>query len=128
MPSTHIITGEWARGAEKALIEAVQSAFVVALKTPEWDRDVVIDLYGANRRIVPKGKSERYTRIEIKLFSGRSMDAKRNLYKSIVANLNALGVPEDEIKILLIEIAAENWGIRGGVPASEVDLGFKVDV
>jgi hypothetical protein len=22
----------------------------------------------------------------------------------------------------------ENWGIRGGVPASEVDLGFEVDV
>jgi hypothetical protein len=50
MPSTHIITGEWARGVEMALIEAVQSAFVAALKTPQWDRDVVIDVYGANRR------------------------------------------------------------------------------
>jgi len=50
MPSTRIITGEWARGVEMALIEAVQSAFVAALKTPQWDRDVVIDVYGANRR------------------------------------------------------------------------------
>jgi phenylpyruvate tautomerase PptA (4-oxalocrotonate tautomerase family) len=128
MPSTHIITGEWARGRETAVVEAVQSAFVAVLKTPEWDRDVVVDLYPASRRIVPTGKSERYTRVEIKLFNGRSMVAKRNLYRSIVANLAALGVPKDEVKILLIEIAAENWGIRGGVPASEVNLGFKVDV
>jgi phenylpyruvate tautomerase PptA (4-oxalocrotonate tautomerase family) len=128
MPSTHIITGEWARGREMALIEAVQSAFVAAIKTPQWDRDVVVDLYDANRRIAPEGKSERYTRIEIKLLSGRSMGAKRSLYKSIVDNLAALGIPREEIKILLIEIPPENWGIRGGVPASEVDMGFKVDV
>ena len=28
----------------------------------------------------------------------------------------------------LRESVAENWGIRGGLPASEVDLGFKVDL
>ncbi len=128
MPSTTIITGEWVRGSETALIEAVQSAFVNAIKTPEWDRDIVVDLYPAERRIVPTGKSQRYTRIEIKLFSGRSMEAKRNLYRLIVENLSGLGVPKGEIKILLIEIEPQNWGIRGGLPASEVDLGFKIDV
>ncbi|MDH4062060.1 MAG: hypothetical protein OEU94_14730, partial [Aquincola sp.] len=30
-----------------------------------WDRDVVLDLYDANRRIFSHGRSERYTRIEI---------------------------------------------------------------
>jgi len=128
MPSTTIITGEWARDEEMTLIEAVQSAFVAALKTPEWDRDIVIDLYGAGRRIVPTGKSERYTRIEIKLFSGRSMAAKRSLYRAIVENLAGCGIAKDEIKILLVEIPPQNWGIRGGLPASEVDIGFKVDV
>jgi len=128
MPSTTIITGEWARDEEMTLIEAVQSAFVAALKTPEWDRDIVVDLYGAGRRIVPTGKSERYTRIEIKLFSGRSMAAKRSLYRAIVENLAGCGIAKDEIKILLVEIPPQNWGIRGGLPASEVDIGFKVDV
>jgi hypothetical protein len=32
------------------------------------------------------------------------------------------------IKITLIEIPPENWGLRGGMPASEIDLGFKIDV
>lgn len=43
-------------------------------------------------------------------------------------NLGKLGIPADHVKVLLRESAAENWGVRGGVPASEVDLGFKVDV
>jgi phenylpyruvate tautomerase PptA (4-oxalocrotonate tautomerase family) len=128
MPSTNIITGEWARGRELELIEAVQSAFLTAIKTPEWDRDIVLDLYANNRRIVPTGKSERYTRIEIRLFPGRSIEAKRALYKTIVANLSGLGIAKDEIKILLLEIPAPDWGIRGGVPASEVDMGYKIDV
>jgi hypothetical protein len=30
--------------------------------------------------------------------------------------------------ILIKEIPTENWGIRGGQAACDVDLGFKVDV
>jgi hypothetical protein len=32
------------------------------------------------------------------------------------------------VLIKLNEIPVENWGIRGGNPASEVDLGFNVKV
>jgi len=35
--------------------------------------------------------------------------------------------PKD-IFIVLHEVPMENWGIRGGIPASEVNLGFKVNV
>jgi phenylpyruvate tautomerase PptA (4-oxalocrotonate tautomerase family) len=128
MPSTRITTGTWARGSEQEVIDAVQSALLSALKIPDYDRDVVLDIYDAVARIVPTGRSERYTRIEVVMFSGRSLDAKRALYQALVANLSALGVPATEIKIILQEVPAENWGLRGGQPASEIDLGFKVDV
>jgi phenylpyruvate tautomerase PptA (4-oxalocrotonate tautomerase family) len=128
MPSTRIITGDWARGREMELIEAVQSALLAAIKIPDWDRDIVVELCDSHRRIVPTGRSEQFTRIESKLFSGRSLEAKRRLYRSIVQNLAALGVPKDEIKIILVEVPLENWGVRGGLAASEIDLGFKVDV
>lgn len=128
MPSVRIVTGEWARGHEMALIEAVQSAMLSAIKIPEWDRDVVVDLYDRTRRIVPTGSSERFTRIEIELFSGRSIDAKRDLYRSIVEKLAGLGVPELETKIILIEVPMQNWGLRGGLPASEMEISFKVNV
>jgi phenylpyruvate tautomerase PptA (4-oxalocrotonate tautomerase family) len=128
MPSTRILTGDWARGREMDLINAVQSALLSAIKIPDWDRDVIIDLYDDKQRIVPTGRSERYTRVEIELFSGRSTEAKRALYRTIVQNLAILGVPETEIKTILIEVRAENWGLRGGLPASEIDIGFKVEV
>jgi phenylpyruvate tautomerase PptA (4-oxalocrotonate tautomerase family) len=128
MPSTRIATGDWARGRERDLIDAVQSALLSAIRIPDWDRDIVIDLYDSEQRIVPTGRSERYTRVEIELFSGRSTEAKRELYRTVVQNLVVLGVPETEIKTILIEVPAENWGLRGGLPASEIDVGFKVDV
>jgi phenylpyruvate tautomerase PptA (4-oxalocrotonate tautomerase family) len=33
-----------------------------------------------------------------------------------------------EIPILLHEPSLDNWGVAGGKPASEVDLGFKIEV
>jgi phenylpyruvate tautomerase PptA (4-oxalocrotonate tautomerase family) len=128
MPSTRITTGTWARGCEAKVIEAVQAALFSSLKIPDYDRDVTLDVYESATRIVPTSRSERYTRVEITMFSGRSLDAKRTLYKAVVANLSELGVPANEIKIILIEVSPENWGLRGGLPASEIDLGFKVDV
>jgi phenylpyruvate tautomerase PptA (4-oxalocrotonate tautomerase family) len=128
MPGTRLTTGTWVRGSEMKVIEAVQTALFSSLKLPDYDRDIVLDVYDSDTRIVPTGRSERYTRIEIMMFSGRSMDAKRLLYKTLVANLSEMGVPANEIKIILIEVPAENWGLRGGLSASEIDLGFKVDV
>jgi phenylpyruvate tautomerase PptA (4-oxalocrotonate tautomerase family) len=128
MPSVKIITGEWARGRELELIGAVQSALMRAIKIPEWDRDATVDLFDAARRIVPTGASDRFTRVEITLFSGRSIEAKRDLYRTIVANLAAAGVPELEIKIILLEVPMQDWGLRGGQAGSDIEIGFKVDV
>jgi phenylpyruvate tautomerase PptA (4-oxalocrotonate tautomerase family) len=88
----------------------------------------VVDIYDAARRIVPTGMSERFTRIEIELFSGRSIEAKRSLYRSLVENLAGLGVPELETKIIFIEVPLQNWGLKGGFPASETAISFKMDV
>ena len=128
MPCVRIAPGNWAVGIEMKLIEAVQSALVSAFKIPEWDRDVVLDLYDENQRIVSTGRSERYTRIEIIGIAARSMEAKRALFKAIADNLKAVGVPRNETRIFLVEPPPENWGVKGGIPASEADLGFKVEV
>ncbi len=128
MPCVRIATGRWAENCSLQLIEAVQSALVSAFKIPEWDRDVVLDLYDETRRIVSTGRSERYTRIEIIGIAARSLEAKRALFKAIADNLEAVGVPRNETRIFMIEPPPESWGIKGGVPASEADLGFKVDV
>ena len=110
------------------MIEAVQSALREALKIPEYDRTLRLIEHPATHFAVPPGRSEKYTLVEITMFSGRSMNAKRALYQAIVRHLSAAGVPANDIKITLIETPPENWGLRGGIPASEIDLGFKIDV
>ncbi len=128
MPCVRITTGKWAEGLEIELMEAVQSALVSAFKIPESDRDVVLDLYEESRRLVSHGRSERYTRVEILGIAERSLNAKRVLFKTIVKNLQSVGVPKSETRIVLVEPPADSWGVKGGIPASEVDLGFKIDV
>ena len=127
MPCARIATGTWAVGIEMKLIDAVQSALISAFRIAEWDRDVVLDLYDANRRIVSTGRSERFTRIEIIGIAARSLEAKRTLFKAIVDNLEAVGVPRTETRICLLEPPAESWGIKGGQLASEADLGFAIN-
>lgn len=64
----------------------------------------------------------------LELFSGRSSDAKRNLYQSIVNTLSEkLGVKKEEVFILIQEQPKENWGIKGGVPASDIIKGFHIN-
>jgi hypothetical protein len=128
MPNTLIATRAGWITEPGAVIDAVQSALRKALKIPEGDRTLRLVEYPASHFAVPPGRGEKFTPVEVTMFSGRSMGAKRALYQAIVRNLAALDVPPPDIKITLIETPPENWGIRGGMPASEIDLDFKIDV
>jgi phenylpyruvate tautomerase PptA (4-oxalocrotonate tautomerase family) len=128
VPNTLIATRAGWIDDPAAVIDAVQSALREGLKIPQWDRTLRLIEHPASHFAVPPGRGEKFTLVEVSMFSGRSMDAKKALYQAIVRNLASLGVPALDIKITLIEIPPENWGLRGGMPASEIDLGFKIDV
>ena len=128
MPCVRIATGKWAVGSETRLMEAVQAALVDAFKIPDSDRDIVIDMYDENCRLVSHGRSERYTRVEIVGIAARSLGAKRLLFKAIADRLEAVGVPRMETRIFLVEPSPESWGIKGGLLASDVDIGFAINV
>ena len=129
MPNVTIeIRRHYTRAEEEAIIAAIHAALMEGIKTPAWDKTIRLIVHEPHRFAVPPRCTDRYTLVEIDLFAGRSLEAKRALYQALVRNLGKFGIPSGDIKILLRESGAENWGIRGGVPASEVDLGFKVDV
>lgn len=115
---------------ESRLMEAVHSALREAFKLLPGDRHVRLIAHEPHRFACPPDRShpELYTHISIDAFPGRSLDAKRALYRGIVEKLAGLGIPRDHVKILLRELAKENWGIRGGQAASDVELGFKIEV
>lgn len=119
------------RSAEykKAILNGVHSALVEAFKIPDYDRNQRIYELDPEGIELPTNKTEQFTLIEITAFKGRSDLAKKNLFKSIVNNLQASpGISGDDIMIIIHEPPLENWGIRGGKPANEVDLGFNIEV
>jgi phenylpyruvate tautomerase PptA (4-oxalocrotonate tautomerase family) len=115
---------------EVALMEAVHAALREAFKILPHDRNVRLVVHAPHRFACPpdRARPELYTHVSIDAFAGRSLDAKRALYRAIVANLERLGIPADHVKILLRELPRESWGIRGGQAACDVDLGYKLDV
>lgn len=111
---------------------AVHTALCEAFRIKTTGRNVRLMVHAPHRFACPPGREypERYTHthISIDACAGRSLDAKRALYRTIVDGLAPLGIPKDHVKILLREIPRENWGIRGGQAGCDIDLGFKVDV
>jgi phenylpyruvate tautomerase PptA (4-oxalocrotonate tautomerase family) len=129
MPLVKIETRKsWSVTQKKEIMEAIHSAMREALKIPEDDRDIRFHEYQPEDFQVSPEKTENYILVEISMFTGRSLQAKKELYQCIVANLGNQGISSTDIFIVLHEIPLENWGIRGGIPASEVDLGFKIGV
>jgi phenylpyruvate tautomerase PptA (4-oxalocrotonate tautomerase family) len=111
----------------QALIEAVYLAQREALKVPEGDRMIRYVEHRPEHFAVPPGKTENYTLVQIVMFPGRSLDAKRALYNNIRRRFGELGIAASDVFIVLHEPPLDNWGLQGG-PAYEVDLGFRLDV
>lgn len=114
---------------KKALLDGVHSALVSALKIPDYDRvQRLYELDEANFEY-PSMKTDKITLIELTIFNGRSLEAKKQLYYEINNNLTQNpGIPSNDIVIVIHEPPLQNWGIRGGKPANEVDLGFEIKV
>ena len=131
MPSVLIeVRQQYSVEKETAIMEAVHMALREAFKIKPNDKHVRLVVHEPHRFICPPDKEnpDSYIHVSIDALAGRSIEAKRNLYKAIVNNLEPLGIPKDHTKILLREIPTTNWGVRGGQAASDIDLGFKIDV
>jgi phenylpyruvate tautomerase PptA (4-oxalocrotonate tautomerase family) len=131
MPSTIIeVRTRHTQEREVALIDAVHRALVRAFKIPEDDKNVRLVVHEPHRFACPpdRARPELYTIVTVSAFAGRSVDAKRLLYREIVGSLSLLGIPSDHVLILLQELTRENWGVRGGQAACDVDMGFEIEV
>ena len=114
---------------KQAILDEVHAALVEDFVIPDHDRHQQIYELDENNFEIPSTKSRRFVVVEIIAFQGRSFEAKKKLYSAIVRNLGrSPGITGDDILIILHEPPKENWGIHWGKPASEVDVGFKIDV
>ncbi|MFB0919352.1 MAG: tautomerase family protein [Oscillospiraceae bacterium] len=114
---------------KKALLDGVHQALVDALKIPDYDRMQRLYELDKEHFEISSNRTEDFILIELTIFQGRSFKAKKNLYKAIVDNLEkALFIKGTDILIVINEPPLENWGVSGGKPASEIDVGFKINV
>ena len=129
MPIVRIeVKRSWPGEIRRRLIDTTHEAMMQVLKIPEHDKLIRYVEHKADDFISPPGTSDNYILVEISLFPGRSLDAKRRLYQELVRRYGELGIAPGDTRIVLYESALDNWGVRGGIPASEVNLGFSVNV
>jgi phenylpyruvate tautomerase PptA (4-oxalocrotonate tautomerase family) len=113
---------------KQALLDAAHAALVQALGIPDHDRMQRIVEHARHDFELPPASSDNFVLVEVTMFAGRSRQAKRRLYQALVRNLGELGVAPTDVLVVLHEPPLETWGIRGGQMASEVELGFEVQV
>jgi hypothetical protein len=76
----------------------------------------------------PEGRTDNYTIIEISLFEGRSIEAKKKLYQLIFERFEKeLKILPVDVEITLFETPMHNWGIRGK-SGDELVYNYKVNV
>ena len=110
------------------LSEAVHQSVVEALSYPyekKFQRFISLE---PEDFIFPADRSASYTIIEISMFEGRTVEAKKALVQALFRNIEqGCGISPQDIEITISETPKENWGIRGK-PGDELGLNYKVNV
>ncbi len=130
MPLVRIEIGKGrTREYKRAILDGVHAALIEAFRIPDHDRNQLLRETEPDCFEYGNGKTAQFTVVELTVFPGRSVEAKRRLYQAVVRNLEkAPGIPPTDVFIVLHEPPLQNWGLRGGRAACDLDLGFKVDV
>lgn len=131
MPSITIdVRCRYEAAQAQALMQAAHDALVEALGVSPVHRNVLLREHAASHFI---GRTDcpdpaRLTNLTIHLLPGRSVEAKRRLYRSLVQRFEAFGIPPACVLVRLVEQPAENFGVRGGQALCDVELGYPLSV
>jgi len=129
MPCLRIETTQgWLEGRSDELFERIDSVLCQVLKVPPHDSLIRLNEYPEDKLCRPATSGENYTFIEVALFAGRSLETKRALYAGLTQVMADLGAAADDVTIALYELELDNWGIRGGRPASDFSFGFPISI
>ncbi|HEY4213639.1 MAG TPA: tautomerase family protein [Steroidobacteraceae bacterium] len=113
-----------------ALSQAIHACVVEALKFPPDKRAHRFFPMEPEDFYIPggQGRSDRYTIVEISLFEGRTVEAKKHLIHLMFERIAvATGITPADLEITLTETPRHNWGFRGQT-GDEVGLDYKVNV
>ncbi|HQN94053.1 MAG TPA: tautomerase family protein [Prolixibacteraceae bacterium] len=109
---------------KRIFMDTVHESMVETLKIPANDKNIRLMDYDAD---CFDTKPPYQYFIEIIMFSGRTKETKSKLFRSLVDKLHdKLNIDPQSVFIVINEQPTENWGIRGGISASDVQLDFTI--
>jgi 4-oxalocrotonate tautomerase family enzyme len=110
------------------LSKAIHSSVMEALSYPQskiFHRFITLE---KENFIFPDDRSDSYTIIEISMFEGRSIEAKKSLVRGLFTRIERMcGISPQDLEITIFETPKENWGIRGKC-GDELALNYNVNV
>ncbi len=119
---------EYLNACRQDLSNAIHAAAMDALALPESKRFHRFIGLDAADFIHPGDRGRHYTIIEISMFEGRSVEARKALIRGLFTRLEAeCGIAPHDVEITIVETPRHNWGIRG-FPADELTLDYTVKV
>ena len=111
-----------------AMSETLHSCVIDGLHFPKDKKFHRFFPMSADNFLFPKGRSDKYTIIEVSIFEGRSVDAKKEFIELVYKRFREqLGIVEKDIEITIFETPKQNWGIRG-LSGNELVLDYNVNI
>ena len=108
--------------------EVIHSCVVDALSFPRDKRAHRFFPLDPEDFYYPAGRTPRYTIVEISMFEGRSVEAKKHLIRLLFGRTQTeLDLDPADLEITITETPKHNWGFRGK-PGDEIGLNYKVEV
>jgi phenylpyruvate tautomerase PptA (4-oxalocrotonate tautomerase family) len=118
---------EFLNPIKQELSDAINSCMVDALEYPADKRSHRFFPLDPSDFFYPPDRSERYTIIELSMFEGRSIVAKKQLIRLLFERVQLLGISPQDLEITIFETPKYNWGFRG-LPGDEHQLNYRTDV
>jgi phenylpyruvate tautomerase PptA (4-oxalocrotonate tautomerase family) len=110
------------------LSQVIHSCAMDALELPEDKRAHRFFPVAAEDFLMPGGRTDAYTIIEITMMSGRSVAAKKKLVRLLFDRTrDEVGISHQDLEICIYEAPPENWGFRG-MHGDEVKLNYNINI
>jgi phenylpyruvate tautomerase PptA (4-oxalocrotonate tautomerase family) len=106
---------------KRTIADVVYEAMLDTLKAPVNDRFQVVTEHAPEDRIADESylgikRTPDCVFIQLTLNAGRSLEQKKDFYKSVADGLHdRLGLRREDVFISLVEVAKENWSFGNGV-------------
>jgi phenylpyruvate tautomerase PptA (4-oxalocrotonate tautomerase family) len=110
------------------LSNVIHSCVMDALGMPKDKRAHRFIALAKEDFMMPGGRTEAYTIIEISMIEGRTSETKKKLIRLLFDRIQEqIDISHMDLEICIYESPACNWGFRG-MHGDEIELNYKINV